>query len=59
MAFGLREDRFSDFRTVGPLTLAFAFSVVFDGEPVESLGRSYDTVEIDASFENAIFETAG
>ncbi len=41
------------------LTLPFALSVVFDGEPVESLGRSYDTVEIDASFEDAIFETAG
>ena len=41
------------------LKLPFAFSVVFDGEPVESLGRSYDTVEIDASFEDAIFETAG
>jgi YHS domain-containing protein len=57
MAFGWREDRFADFRTVGALTLPFAFDVVFDGKPIESLSRRYDAIEIDVELDGTLFQT--
>ena len=54
MAFGWRENRFADFRTVGALTLPFAFNVLFDGESVERLSRRYDAIEIGADLDETL-----
>ncbi len=57
--FGAREDRYGDFRPVGPLTLPFKRSVVFNGEPAEALGETLASLEIDAAIDPAVFTRRG
>ncbi len=57
--FGDREDRYSDFRRVGPLTLPFTRSVHFNGEPAERMGETLESLEIDAAIDPAVFRRRG
>ncbi len=57
--FGAREDRYSDFRPVGALTLPFQRSVVFNGEPVETMSETLASLEIDVAIDPAVFRRRG
>jgi YHS domain-containing protein len=57
--FGVREDRYSDFRPVGRLTLPFRRTVLFNGEPAETMSEAMASLEIDVAIDPAIFRRRG
>ncbi len=55
LSFGTLEKRFSDFQRRAGVLVPTAWTVVFEGEPVESMSGRYTSVEINAKIEPTAF----
>jgi len=56
-AFAELVVRLSDWRDVGAIELPFTRSVTADGKPQPGLAVAWDTIEIDAALDSALFRT--